>query len=237
VLTNKIYGGTIMSVYENMPICDLRNINNVSDLKEIEKIKNVAILITPKDSSNEIMGAIASIAKENVAMTFSLSNDAVVSMINGISDLQDSDFCTDRETVIFANGVIIIKTLSADVKGSIIANGTVLLHESLKEFCNISFISINGMKAYADFDDYKAYAREVVIDAEYISYLNPKTAVVAARSIRMKNDITVDMLKEKLIKLVAGREIICSKNIASYVTANSICGRGINTDEQIEDKE
>ena len=47
-----------MSKYTNMPVCDLRHLNDVNSIRQIEEIRNIALLILPNDASEEVMSAL-----------------------------------------------------------------------------------------------------------------------------------------------------------------------------------
>jgi len=80
-----------MSKYRNMPACDLRHLNDVNAVRQIEEISNIALLILPKDAPEEVMSAITAIPKSNIASTIYLDKDDNVQVINGMHEATDSD--------------------------------------------------------------------------------------------------------------------------------------------------
>jgi hypothetical protein len=211
-----------------MPVCDLRHLNDVNSIRQIEEIRNIALLILPNDASEEVMSAIAGIPKSSIASTIPLSKNDNIRVINGVFEASDSDFAGEANTVIVVNGVVLIKDISRETKGDIIANGMVILQESLRGACALNFPMVNGIRTYMDFDAYKVYPDEIEIDSDFISYLAPKTMIKAGHQISVKNDVTAEILKEKDLKLIAGDCINCYENVASYVKANSFVGDKIN---------
>ena len=62
------------------------------------------------------------------------------------------------------------------------------------------------------------------IDEEFLKYAKPKTAVIAGDNIKVAEDVTSDMLAEKISHLAAGDNIVCHKAASGFVRANSTCG-------------
>lgn len=219
-----------MSSFSNMCVCDLRGIGPEA-IKGIDEIRNIAILIIPKDADEELTGLIAAIPKTNIAAIVPASKDTLITTMNGPTILTNSDLSSSQEKLIIVNGVAVISKLTMETNASLVINGALVLHESLKSFSSLNILICNGLKTYLDFDDCKLFSREVTIDAEFISYLQPNTMVIADRSITLEENITVQMLKEKNVRLVAGRSIHCPKALESYIGVFAIVGRQIEANE------
>lgn len=216
-----------MSGYHNLPVCDLRHINDLETIRQIEGIHNVAVLVHAKDASDEIKNALEKIPKHNVASTVYLDKNADIHMMNGITELNDGDFKTASDSVFIINGIAVIGPVSKEKTASVIFNGILAIHESLKKNCALTFLIKNGVMAYADFDSHKLYPNKMILDAGTLSYLKPKTMLVAGNSIHVEKDITADMLKEKQAILFAGNEISCYADAAPYIRATATCGNDI----------
>jgi len=216
-----------MIKYGNMPVCDLRNLNDVEQIKQIEEICNIALLILPKNSSDEVMSAISAITKSNIASTIYLLKEDDVHILNGCTEITDSDFSEEVNTVVVANGVVIIKSISKETKGLVVANGLIVLHESIKSDCSLTFPMMNGVRTYMDFDHYKIFGDEIEIDSEFLSYIAPKTLVIAGNKIVLGKNITTEILREKQVILLAGNQIVCYEDIASYIKATATVGNTI----------
>lgn len=78
----------------------------------------------------------------------------------------------------------------------------------------------------------KKYPDEIVIDAEFVSYLNPNTAVVVGNKIILEPDVTVPILQDKKVTLIAGNMVIFHKDILSYIKANAIAGNKVVSKEE-----
>ena len=85
------------------------------------------------------MSAIAGIPKSSIASTIPLSKNDNIRVINGVFEASDSDFAGEANTVIVVNGVVLIKDISRETKGDIIANGMVIPQESLRGACALIF--------------------------------------------------------------------------------------------------
>jgi len=217
-----------MSKYRNMPACDLRHLNDVNAVRQIEEISNIALLILPKDAPEEVMSAITAIPKSNIASTIYLDKDDNVQVINGMHEATDSDFASDGKTVMIVNGLMLAKDISRETKGAVAVNGVVILHENLRSGCSLTFPMVNGARLFIDYQDYKAAPNDIEIDSEFISYLAPKTLVMAGSSITVEKDVTPEILREKEVKLFAGDCINCYKHVASYIKAHAYVRNKVN---------
>jgi len=87
---------------------------------------------------------------------------------------------------------------------------------------------VNGARLFIDYQDYKAAPNDIEIDSEFISYLAPKTLVMAGSSITVEKDVTPEILREKEVKLFAGDCINCYKHVASYIKAHAYVRNKVN---------
>ena len=213
-----------MSRYCDMPVCDLRNLNDLEVIRQIELIQDVAVLILPKDASNEAKVAFENIPKEDIASIVYLNSSDQVNVLNGFNVLTENDFSGDRETIYVVNGFVIIESIRKEAKGSVIINGMTIINESIKDQCNITFPMLNGVKLYIDFDAYKFYMNEVDIDSELLSYFKPKTLILCGNAVHIAKEVTVEQLKESGIQFCVGNEITCYQNIAAYIKATATVG-------------
>lgn len=216
-----------MSKYVNMPVCDLRQLNDVQTIKVIEKIANIALLILPKDADDDVKNALESVPKANIASVIYLNKDDNLVAINGLNEITDNDFKKDGNSFIIINGVGIIQSISKEAKGTLSVNGVIVIHESLKNNCSFTFGMINGVKVYLDFDSYKGYQNEIKINAQFLSYLKPKTLLLAGNNMIIENDVTVDLLEQTQPILLAGNKIICYDNICGYIKATATVGNSV----------
>lgn len=85
-----------MSEIKNMAVCDLRHIHSAQTAKEITAIKNVALLLLPKDAPEDVSDALQAIPKSNVATRLVSSA--------GLESL-DIPHCSECEKRFFASKV------------------------------------------------------------------------------------------------------------------------------------
>lgn len=212
---------------ENLPVCDLRNIKTAEAARNIEEIVNCALVIMPQDGDDELLTALASIPQKNVASTVALPTEATVSMRNGVADLTAGMMNSNTETYYLINGITVVEPIPTDKKGTLVANGVIVLHEKNRIESGLKLGMINGITAYADFENTVIQDGTFEIDADFLKYVKPKTLVIAGDSIEIADDVTVELLAEKISFLIAGDSIICPKAVAGYVRANSVCGDGV----------
>lgn len=223
-----------MSSYKNMGQCDLRNIQSVEAAKSINEIKNIGVLIIPIDAPDDVMSAIESIPKMNIGSVLRLNKNDKLMMCNGSCVFNKNSFIGDNDVYII-NGFAVVESADINKKVKIMLNGVMLIKESEKANCNFEFLQLNGMTTYADFETVKQFPNKILVDAEFLSYLKNKTAVVAGNKIEIAKDVTKEMLQEKEIVIVAGNKIVCDKSILAYLKATAIFGNKINTwEEQAE---
>lgn len=209
---------------KSMAVCDLRAIKTVEAAKAIDLIESVALLILPKDADSELKTAILSIPKKSIATTMWLDENDRIETQNGVSHISEGGLSNEYTTLCVINGMAVIDFIPSETKVELIVNGMALLHEANRKESGLKINTINGMSAYADFDQCITTGDSFEIDAEFLKYAKPKTAVIAGDSIKVAEDVTSDMLAEKISHLVAGDSVICSKAASGFVRANSTCG-------------
>ncbi len=220
-----------MGKMENMPICDLRDFTDLEVIRGIEIIRNVALLVMPKDAPGEVLQALHAIPMQNVAATVSLPRGARVNSVNGVSEIGDGDLSKTEPMALIVNGIAIIPGLSPDVRATLYVNGLVLINEKLRSHPGLEFAMINGLKIYASFDKYKIFPDRVEVDRDFLTWLPVDTAVIAGNRILVAKDVTVDLLQMKRVSFVAGNRIICPKSVLGYIKSVSTVGNRIVSDE------
>ncbi len=210
--------------YKNIPILDLCG-HTAESLKKIRRIKNVALLIIPKERNADWTEAYADIGTENIARIIELGRGQKYRTINGATTVSDRE-AADGE-IFIVNGSCILET--KEIAPELYINGTLIKRKTAP--CKIC--SLNGLSAEIDDDAIlKIYPVEAVIDKDTVKNLPEKTAIVAGVEIKLKSGITVEELSAKKIKFYAGVDIECPKSIYGYVNANSQTGVDIQvTDE------
>ncbi len=210
--------------YKNIPILDLCG-HTAESLKKIRRIKNVALLIIPKERNDEWTEAYADIGTENIAQIIELGRGQKYRTINGAVTLTDADVADGEFFIV--NGLCILET--KEKAPELYINGTLIKRKNAP--CKLA--SLNGRPAEIDDDAVlKLYPVEAVIDKDTVKNLPEKTAIAAGVEIKLKNDITEEELSAKKIKFYAGVDIECPKSIYGYVNANSQTGVDIQvTDE------
>ena len=174
-----------MSTYSNMPVCDLRHLNDPEVIRKIEEIKNIALLVFPKDVSEDVKAAFQSVPVKNTAATLWLNRDDPVSIVNGMSEMGIESFKGSGHTVLLVNGIVVIDDMPEDAQVSLYLNGVVILHEKLRNHPGISSLMTNGIRTFAAFDHCKINPEFVLVDADMVKWLEDKTLVLAGREVRI----------------------------------------------------
>ena len=223
-------------VYHGMPICDLHYLTQVEAISQIEEIYGIALLILPKNISPEATAAWAAMPKRDIASTVYVDANANVHTCNGVVELSDNDFVMPN-TVCIINGFVFAHNLSPDTKGTLIINGMLILHESLRGTFPLEINSLNGISAFADFDELKPYGETLYLDAETVGYFKPKTYIIVGDKLSVAPDVTAQMLQEKQIGIIVGGKIVCPAAIAPYFRATATAGKGIFLPEEDAEEE
>lgn len=218
-----------MSKYTDMVVCDLRNIKTVEQAKAIEEISDVVLLLLPKDGDPELLAAIAAIPKSDVVSEIAVSADAEVRMINGIGEINDAT-AGNGESIFVVNGITILSGITKCAKISLIVNGIAFVNDNIADKIELNVISQNGLVFHSRFDDYKLFNNQCELDADFLSFLKPNTALIAGNKIKVMPDVTVDMLRDSNVQFIAGNSISCPKAVAGYVKANSTVGNKVEVD-------
>lgn len=210
--------------YKNIPILDLCG-HTADSLKKIRRIKNVPVLIIPKERSAEWTAAYTDIGTENVARIIELDKGQKYRIINGSAILTDEE--TNDGEIFIVNGSCILET--RENVPELYVNGMLIKRKS----AHCKLISLDGQPIeIADDAVLKTYPVEAVIDRDTIKNLPEKTALIAGVEIKLKSDITETELLAKKIKFYAGVSIECPKGIYGYVNANSQVGVDIQVSDE-----
>lgn len=195
-------------------------------LRKIRKIINCATIYLPENPSHEFMEAFSEIKLINVANTIYIPNDKTVCNVNGMEILTN----VNPKNLYIVNGLAFVASAVSDEPVQMLVNGRVFYKENV----NIDFISVNGEATPMDFDFKKAkiYQNKIEINADFIRNSDEGTYIICMNKIKISEDVTEEMLKEKDFHFICQNNIFCKKNVQGYVAANSKIGNRIVTDEK-----
>lgn len=202
--------------YENMPVCDLRHLNDVTSIKEIEGIENVALVLYPENASPEIKSAISTIPSKNVACPLWLHNDGQLRMFNGTTEITDSMCVYSAHDVLVINGPAFIKELHSNIEANIVLNGPLIVHESHKNL-GLKLLVSNGKTRYVDFENIIFLEGEQTLDLATLQILERKTMIVIVGKTVLKDDITIEILSNKKPIIYAIGQLECRPEIVPYI--------------------
>lgn len=204
-----------MSIMRNMSIVDLRTITTVEAAQAIEEMKNIAVLILPDNAEADVMNALHAIPKHNVATILTLSKDAKVKQMNGQVELTPA--MLKQEGILLINGQAIVTGSCEEVNASLIANGQFIFPKA----CPINLTNCSGQALSFDYETYINFNEDMIIDADMVELMEYKTFFLCNGDIRFTQDITLDMLKEKLPCFLFNGDVVCDKKIAAYLKLHS----------------
>ncbi len=224
-----------MSQMKNLPLCDLRSLSDLDAIREIESIENVAMLIYPQNAPPDVQQALHRIPLKNVATMITLAPDEQVRMINGIAEITGSDFGSDGKTAFLINGIAVISHFLPETRGTIYLNGIAVIQSRFREHPGLQFALCNGLKLYAEFDAVKIHPNEVTVDTDYLTWLPPATAIIAGKTLRIHEDVTIDLLRDKGVRLFCGDQIHCADAIKGFVQSIGVAGNKILGYSELDD--
>lgn len=215
-----------MGGYSNLAFCDLRGVN-AQAARSIDQFHNVAVLIFPRDADVETAAALAAIPCHNVSFLLYLDRQERVSVRNGVCFLDDSDAAPDIESTIVVNGTAFLESLSPNRSLTLYVNGSLIMRPELRDHVGIKIVSVNGAKRVLDFGEVFSENEAMVVDAAFLRYIKPKTILSAGERVQVASDVTLEMLEEKQVFLIAGERIVCHQDVSGYVRTHSDSGEGV----------
>ncbi|MCH5315522.1 MAG: hypothetical protein J1E81_06390 [Eubacterium sp.] len=201
----------------NAATVDLRNyspeaLNNLG-------VINAALVLLPENPTNEFMEAYSNIGVKNIAAEISVDSNKKIYNISGMTELNENNI--DYDAIYTVSGVSLIKNLNNDRPVNVMASG-ILVYD---KFTNINFINKSGISVELDFEYTKSknFQKDAYLDKHFIELIDD-TVIVGGKDIYFDNDITEEVLFSKNIYFVAGKNIICNKQIKSAVQIKSTVG-------------
>ena len=201
---------------KNIALLDLQNFT-AEALREIKKIESCAMLLVPKNASDEWKNAYAKITIRNVASIIEVSYSKY-SVLNGMVILNDKNVSDDCLYIV--NGIIILETV--EKIPDLCVNGL------LRKKSRYEMTRMNGRSVEVEDNVViKPYPNTIEIDGDTVRSFDYNTLVAAGNNVDIVDDVTEQMLLDKKITFAAGNEVKCGKSILGYVKVNSTVGNKI----------
>ena len=216
---------------KNIALLDLQNFT-AEALREIKKIESCAMLLVPKNASDEWKNAYAKITIRNVASIIEVSYSKY-SVLNGMVTLNDKNVSDSFYRRAFAknvsddclyivNGIVILETV--EKIPDLCVNGLLLKRKKSR----YEMTRMNGRSVEVEDNVViKPYPNTIEIDGDTVRSFDYNTLVAAGNNVDIVDDVTEQMLSDKKITFAAGNEVKCGKSILGYVKVNSTVGNKI----------
>lgn len=196
----------------NQAVCDLRLYNSPKAMGNISKIKNVALLLVPKNMDDETRAAYAAIEKKNVATEFEVDTNFLYKTFNGTTVLTDNSV-PEGESCAIVNGDASIHQLSPGKTLKVIVNGTLVY--DIRSKSQIQIVSANGVIEAVNFDKLIELPRIAVLTPNLLRE-DPETVY------RGGSLILIPPLPVQAQGTVSGRRIIADTSVQnSALTLNA----------------
>lgn len=184
-------------------VCDLRMYNSAKAMEKISKIKNVALLLVPKDMDDETRDAYAAIEKKNVASEIEVDNDYSPLIFNGDTEITDASL-PDGESVVIVNGNARIFRLSPGKTAKVTVNGNLLY--DIRSKSQIQIIGANG--------DIKAINFDKLVELPRIAVLTPNLLCEDPETLYQGSQLVlIPSLHVQAQGTVSGRQIIADRSV------------------------
>ena len=187
----------------NQAVCDLRLYNSPKAMETISKIKNVALLLVPKDMEDETRAVYAAIEKKNIAAEFEVDTNFLYKIFNGTTVLTDSSI-PEGESCAIINGNAYIHQLSPRKMLKIIVNGTLIY--DIRSKSQVQIISANGDVKAVNFDKLVELPRIAVLTPNLLCE-DPETLYQGSRL------VLIPSLHVQAQGTVSGRRIIADRSV------------------------
>lgn len=201
----------------NTPRLDLRH----SIPSAIAKVKalNAALVILPKEPSEELMAAYGSIPRKNVATELYLEKDEELRDINGCSVIEcmpGSD-----KTVYMINGIGVFLNHTQGTP-RVVGNGVFVCSKGTK----VDILSANGLTVQLDFEieNTKLFPGAISLDRSFFENIKENTVVACGGVMTVELDVTPEVLQGRNLFLAAGGKIKCSKRLLGVLQTMSVAG-------------
>lgn len=196
----------------NQAVCDLRLYNSPKAMGNISKIKNVALLLVPKNMDDETRAAYVAIEKKNVATEFEVDTNFLYKTFNGTTVLTDNSV-PEGESCAIINGDASIHQLSPGKTLKVIVNGTLVY--DIRSKSQIQIVSANGVIEAVNFDKLIELPRIAVLTPNLLRE-DPETVY------RGGSLILIPPLPVQAQGTVSGRRIIADTSVQnSALTLNA----------------
>ena len=178
----------------------------------ISKIKNVALLLVPKNMDDETRAAYVAIEKKNVATEFEVDTNFLYKTFNGTTVLTDNSV-PEGESCAIINGDASIHQLSPGKTLKVIVNGTLVY--DIRSKSQIQIVSANGVIEAVNFDKLIELPRIAVLTPNLLRE-DPETVY------RGGSLILIPPLPVQAQGTVSGRRIIADTSVQnSALTLNA----------------
>lgn len=181
------------------------------------KTLNAALVILPKEPSEELMEAYGNTPRKNVATELYFEKDEELQYINGCSVIECIPGSDKTIYVINGMGVVLNHT---EETPRVIVNGTLVCSKGAK----VDIIIANGSTAHTDFEieNAKLFPGAVSLDRSFFDNIKDNTVVVCDGVMTVELDVTPEVLQGRNLFLAANSKIRCSKRLLGILQTMSI---------------
>lgn len=189
------------------------------------KLINAGTAILPKEAAPDFMEAYSGITKNIGSEIYLSANDKIVS-VSGISEFDCRN--ADSNTLYDIGGITVLTHCNNEAPANIMLSGISVYEKDN----NIKFRDLSGIASTVNFKIEKLiiFSKDTSVNKQFIEDLSNNTVVSCAKDLTLKFDIDREILKSKNLHFLAGKDIICPREIIGTVQTMATAGKEI-TDE------
>lgn len=204
-----------MSILNNMVVVDLRKVSSVEEAKKIEEMKNIACLIMPDDADPEISAAIQAIPKINVAHTLYLPKNTLLRQMSG--NILLTPAILKEDGYLMVNGNAVVEECIDDWNAALIMTGNLIY----PKHAPAKIHSASGQVSAYDYEHYVAFNDDFELDAATVDLLEYKTLLNIDGDLRIRKDVTLEQLKEKIPFFCVDGTVRCPQSVSAFLKLHS----------------
>ncbi len=183
---------------------------------------NAGVILLPKEASPEFMAAYGAISK-NAGCERYLSKDDDIISISGVTEFN----CQTAKSNAFydVSGISVLTHCKTENPVKILLSGICIYEKDN----NIQFEDCSGISSSVDFEIEHViiFSKDAKIGNKFLNEVKDKTVVLCGKDLIFESDVDEKMFKNRNLYFLAGKSIICSKNIIGIIQTVASAGKEI----------
>lgn len=202
-------------VIRDVGFVDFTGCKTEDELSEIKGIYNTGAVLVPE----HLMGAAARIPMENVGQVIGIPADKkAVTKVGQIQLTAESieNGCSEDEILVLI-GQIMLTGVPTRIPCEIIILGALIAPKEAQGILSGAIKSITGTVSYYVGNSVRLFMGDTTLDAEYFELLPEPAALVTMGSLTIEDDVSKELLREKVTGIILMGVISVPKHLNATV--------------------